>query len=139
MSNPINTEYGMRPVTDEELIAAFGTLRHAKNVARGDEATRLYFLHNRDRIPPNDDLIKVLAAWEAAPMHNGRKYISEVSELSGVALSITKEILIERGLHVPRAKVSGGPVLGNTALWSEYETEPGSNEHWQHDRLDGAR
>lgn len=110
VSSPINTNYGMRPVSNEELITAFGTLRHAKNVARGDEATRLYFLHNRDRIPPNDDLIKVLAAWEAAPMHNGRKYVSEVSRLSNVPLSITKEILIERGLHAPRPKVFGGPV-----------------------------
>lgn len=101
-TKPINTSYGMRPVTDEELIAAFGTLRHAKHVTRGDEATQLYFLNNPDRIPLNTDMIRVLSALGGAQTHNGRKYVSEVSRLSGVSLSITREILVERGLYVPR-------------------------------------
>ena len=105
-TNQINTNYGMRPVTDEELIAAFGTLRHAKKVTRGDEATQLYFLNNKDRIPPNTELIAVLGAWGGATTHNGRKYTSEVSRLCGVPLSITKDILVERGLHIPRSRIS---------------------------------
>lgn len=109
-TKPINTSYGMRPVSKDELIAAFGTLRHAKKVTRGDEATQLYLLNNKDRIPPNTDMIKVLAAWEAASTHNGRRYTSEVSRLSGVPVLITKEILIARGLHVPRTpKPKEGP------------------------------
>lgn len=105
-AKPINTNYGMRPVSKDELIAAFGTLRHAKNVARGDEATKIYFINNPERIPPNTDMIKVLAAWDGAPTHNGRKYISEVSRLCNVPLWITTEILVNRGLHTPRARIS---------------------------------
>lgn len=109
-TKPISTNHGTKPVTDEELIAAFGTLRHAKKVAQGDNATQLFFLNNPERIPYNFDLIKTLEAWKIASTHNGRKYTSEVSRLSGVPVLITKEILVERGLYVPRKpKPKEGP------------------------------
>jgi hypothetical protein len=46
-----NTNYGIRPVTPEELAAVCGTARRAVEITGGDEATALFYLNNAELIP----------------------------------------------------------------------------------------
>lgn len=95
----VNTNYGIRPVTQGEIIATFGSMRHANHVTR-DPVERLFFIHNPDKVPP--DMIKQAAAREAAP-RRGRKgetppSIAEVSRRANTTWRMTKAVLVEMGL-----------------------------------------
>lgn len=49
MSRP-NTNYGLRPPSNQEILAAFGSLAGCVRVTGGDLPTILFFLSNRERI-----------------------------------------------------------------------------------------
>ena len=53
----MNTDYGIRPITGDEMIAAFGSAAAALKATGGDEAVALFYLNNTDRIanaPPSE-------------------------------------------------------------------------------------
>lgn len=99
----IKMDYPLRKIEQEELISAFGSLRHARKVlghGLDDMGAACFYINNPERIPPDREVEEALSAWYSAPKKKttGRPSIKSVSRITGFCWSKTKQLLAQGGV-----------------------------------------
>lgn len=98
----VNTNYGIRPVTTDEIVATFGSARYARECCGRDQSMLLFYVHNRDRVPPDKLLAKVLYAYHTAPRRGRKKdkppSFAAVARLANMNWRTVKKLLKEAGV-----------------------------------------
>lgn len=116
-----NTNYGIRSVSDDEVLAAFGSLAACIRLTGGDLPTILFYLHNEDRIAGGQDCAHVATddyavalrhraqaeqaaqLWDSALESKAKPTVTAVASSLRVSRSTAAKLLHESGRRVATA------------------------------------
>lgn len=120
----INTDYGLRVPTFDEILEVFGSYSECARITGGDVPTILFYINNPDRIhsdaptvsPITTEFSKKLIVW--AQVEEAREAwdnmpkpsITSVADDMGVCRKVARRALVAAGKW-PKPKVDKAPKL----------------------------